>query len=122
MIRYPLNTLPMLIMHTSFMSVAKQRINKFLCSDELDQEAITHEDDGQGNAIKINRASFAWSKKESSPYLQDINLDIKQGRLVAVVGQVGSGKSAFVSGLLGDMEKTSGSVNISGDVAYVPQQ
>jgi len=38
---------------------------------------------------------------------------IKKGTLVAVVGTVGSGKSSFLSCVLGDMRK------ISGKVCYV---
>jgi len=41
---------------------------------------------------------------------------------VAVVGQVGSGKSSILSAILGDMEKIKGNVNVNGKVAYVPQQ
>jgi len=45
-----------------------------------------------------------------------------KGSLVAVVGQVGCGKSSFVSALLGEMEKRRGRVFLKGQVAYVPQQ
>lgn len=41
-----------------------------------------------------------------------INIRVKKGELVAVVGAVGSGKSSFVSALIGETEKLSGSVNI----------
>ena len=36
--------------------------------------------------------------------------------------QVGSGKSALLSALLGDMTRTRGLANVRGRVAYVPQQ
>ena len=41
-----------------------------------------------------------------------INLDIPDGRLIAVVGQVGTGKSSLISAILGEMEKVSGSVKV----------
>ena len=41
-----------------------------------------------------------------------MNLKIKQGQLVAVVGQVGAGKSSLLSALLGEMEKLQGKVTI----------
>ena len=42
--------------------------------------------------------------------LYSINLNIKPGQLVAVVGHVGAGKSSFISALLGEMEKMTGHV------------
>lgn len=47
------------------------------------------------------------------PTLEDINLQAKKGQLVAVVGEVGSGKSSLISALLGDMFKLSGVVSVS---------
>lgn len=41
-----------------------------------------------------------------------VSLDIKPGRLVAVVGAVGSGKSSLMSALLGEMHSTKGFINI----------
>ena len=69
----------------------------------------------------MEKASFVWAKDEA-PTLKDVNLEIKQGKLVAVVGQVGAGKTSLVSAILGEMEKVSGSVNTVGTMAYVPQQ
>ena len=71
--------------------------------------------------VVAEKASFAWGLNEE-PILKDINLTIKKGQLVAVVGQVGSGKSSLISALLGDMEKLSGRVNTNGRIALVPQQ
>lgn len=41
--------------------------------------------------------------------LQDLTCDIEAGSLVAVVGSVGSGKSSFLSAILGEMEAINGS-------------
>ena len=42
--------------------------------------------------------------------------------MVAVVGQVGSGKSSFLSAILGEMNKLTGRINVSGSLSYTPQQ
>lgn len=45
-----------------------------------------------------------------------------RGSLVAIVGEVGSGKSSLLSAALGEMLKLEGSVNVVGSRAFVPQQ
>lgn len=45
------------------------------------------------------------------PILRNINIHVKQGQLIAIVGTVGSGKSSLLSALLGEMEKLNGKVN-----------
>lgn len=42
-----------------------------------------------------------------------INLRVKKGTLIAVVGQVGCGKSSLLSAILGEMHKHRGTVEIS---------
>jgi ABC-type multidrug transport system fused ATPase/permease subunit len=54
-------------------------------------------------------------------FIFSINLQIRQGSLVAFVGMVGSGKTSLLSALLGEMNKVHGRVCISGKIAYVPQ-
>ena len=39
-------------------------------------------------------------------------LSVSAGKLVAVVGSVGSGKSSLVSAILGDMEVLSGNIHV----------
>jgi len=54
-------------------------------------------------------------------FIFSINLQIRQGSLVAFVGMVGSGKTSLLSALLGEMNKVDGRVCISGNIGYVPQ-
>ncbi|KAI7821503.1 hypothetical protein BC939DRAFT_504298 [Gamsiella multidivaricata] len=55
------------------------------------------------------------------PVLYDVNLKIKRGSLIAVVGRVGEGKSSLVGALLGEMHRYSGTVRSYGSLAYVSQ-
>ena len=41
-----------------------------------------------------------------------IQLQIPEGSLVAVVGQVGSGKSSLINAMLGEMDKVRGNITI----------
>ena len=41
-----------------------------------------------------------------------VNVNIGIGKLVAVVGQVGSGKSSLISAFLGEMDKVMGQVTL----------
>ena len=72
--------------------------------------------------MEIEGGSFAWSEKQTAPTLRDINMRVNRGKLIAVVGQVGSGKSSLISAILGHMDKVSGQVKLVDSVAYVPQQ
>lgn len=88
--------------------------------DELSESNLSHEEDLY-NSIEIKNGSFSWSE-DKTVQLKDISITIPKGNLVAVVGQVGSGKSSLLSALLGEMDIIHGSVNVSGSVAYAPQQ
>lgn len=62
--------------------------------------------------ISVENGFFTWDLcDDAEGVLQNINLQIPQGSLVAVVGTVGSGKSSLISAILGEMEVISGKVN-----------
>ncbi|KAL2917402.1 hypothetical protein HK105_203066 [Polyrhizophydium stewartii] len=69
-----------------------------------------------------NKGGDAESDKPAPFALQDISLEIPRGSLVAVVGSVGSGKSSFLSALIGGMRKTAGDSALFGSVAYCAQE
>ena len=76
--------------------VSIKRISSFLDSDELQTDArdvVLKEGIQEGDQVlSIANGEFFWSKDGKEPTLQDINLSVKKGELVAVLGQVGAGK------------------------------
>ena len=50
-----------------------------------------------------------------------LNMEIKRGQLVAIVGGVGCGKSSILAGLIGEMKALAGEVRFGGRIAYCSQ-
>ncbi|KAH6921997.1 hypothetical protein HPB50_007295 [Hyalomma asiaticum] len=72
----------------------------------------------------MDECSFAWPLPDggaSEAQLEDVNLEIKPGSLVGVVGFVGSGKSSLLAAMLGDMHVIEGKVTCTGRTAFAPQ-
>uniref|UniRef100_A0A5F8GC72 Multidrug resistance-associated protein 1 n=1 Tax=Monodelphis domestica TaxID=13616 RepID=A0A5F8GC72_MONDO len=122
-LRFPLNILPMVISSIVQASVSLKRLRIFLSHEELEPESIVRKPikDGGGDSIIVKNATFTWSRSDP-PTLNGITFTVPQGALVAVLGQVGCGKSSLLSALLAEMDKIEGHVSIKGSVAYVPQQ
>ena len=60
--------------------------------------------------------------KQQEPFkIPGLNMEVSRGKLVAIVGSVGSGKSSILSGLIGEMKQTSGNVKFGGKIAYCAQ-
>ncbi|XP_071965517.1 multidrug resistance-associated protein 1-like [Antedon mediterranea] len=119
-LRFPLVMFPNVISNLIQSSVSLRRLERFLKLDELELDNVEH-CDMPDQAVVVDEATFSW-EKDGEPTLKNINLDIKEGSLIAVVGQVGSGKSSLISAILGEMEKVEGRVFTKGSTAYVPQQ
>ncbi|XP_075450089.1 multidrug resistance-associated protein 1-like isoform X3 [Ascaphus truei] len=119
-LRLPLFDLPTVISAVVQTTVSVGRLENFLCGEELNPEKIEVNYSGS-HAVGLFGASFQWDKTGPST-LKDLNMKIPEGSLVAVVGQVGSGKSSLLSAILGEMHILDGTVQRKGSVAYVSQQ
>ena len=53
---------------------------------------------------------------EEDPVLWDVNLDIKQGVLLAIVGPNGAGKSTLIKAILGLIKTLSGKITFWGKI------
>ena len=62
-------------------------------------------------SIRIENLCFAYPEQDKNA-LQDINIDIKKGELVGVIGKSGSGKSTLINVLLGLLDIKSGYIYV----------
>jgi ABC-type multidrug transport system fused ATPase/permease subunit len=138
-LRFPIMFLPRVLSMCADAVVSLKRLQGYLGLNETDSAAPqvpwpAPEKHSNGVAAvstadvlaSINGGSFHFSPlaKGETPFLRDIRLELRRGTLTVVVGQVGSGKSALVSALLGELAlcgEASGAPRILGRVAYVAQ-
>ncbi|CAL1293324.1 unnamed protein product [Larinioides sclopetarius] len=118
-LRYALFELPDAVADLIQFDISLKRLRKYFCCENKDEKVVGN-DPEIGEAITVKEASFSWSS-DSDCVLKDIDLHVPVGKLIAVIGPVGSGKSSLLSALLGELYKRSGSVDLKGSIAYVPQ-
>ncbi|KAF9905090.1 hypothetical protein EC991_002043, partial [Linnemannia zychae] len=149
MLRNPIASLSEAITSTISLLVGTKRVQGFLLQEEIREEDVIRFDkppsDPQDPVIVIKDASFSWSNpkpstdnsilhEERQPLIQDsssveshatlesVDLSVGNGSLVAIVGRIGQGKSSLLSAIIGEMYKLQGRIQVSGRIAYVPQQ
>ena len=66
-------------------------VNPDRSANVIDQSLTTEADE----VIAVKHGSFAWSKDSTKACLERIDLSIKAGKLVGIVGQAGSGKQIY---------------------------
>lgn len=54
--------------------------------------------------------------------LQNISFTARKGKLTAIIGDTGSGKSSLLAALLGQMKLVQGDLKVQGAISYVPQE
>ncbi|XP_030067577.1 multidrug resistance-associated protein 6 isoform X2 [Microcaecilia unicolor] len=114
--------LPFCINATIQAKVSLNRLATFFGLEEMDPDCVDKcTITSYQECIHVKNGTFTWSK-DSSPCLKSINLLVPKDCLLAVVGQVGAGKSSLLSSLIGELEKLDGYVSVKGSVAYIPQQ
>lgn len=121
---FPLMALPWTIGNIIESQVALERLSNFLASDEIEDDVVSHLPTASSNgdvAVEITNADFLWTRTPYKTALVDINYKAKKGELNCILGRVGSGKSAILQALLGDLHKPKGHISIKGSIAYVPQ-
>lgn len=122
-------------------SVALDRITNFLRSPEVDENILAIKPSNHKTSLEIQNLSFLWSKPDTNEITEDmdfasfkyalrnINLKAQKGDFVCIVGRVGSGKSALLSSIIGQLEaihssaphKKPSPIKLHGSIAYCTQ-
>ena len=76
--------------------VSIQRLSDFFAADELQtdvREVVETASLDHGDiVVSVSNGEFCWNKNAVSPTLEDINVTVRKGELVGVLGRVGAGK------------------------------
>ncbi|XP_062400248.1 ATP-binding cassette sub-family C member 10 [Sardina pilchardus] len=139
MLILPLNAFPWVLNGTLEAKVSLDRIQRFLRLRNQDLSAYYNKDAPEDplSALELWQATFSWQSSEpdgtttgtghplegqsatpgpptGSLLLSSLNLSVQQGRLVAVVGKVGCGKSSLLAAISGELQRLGGSVYVAG--------
>ncbi|CAG9768357.1 unnamed protein product [Ceutorhynchus assimilis] len=97
--------------------VAIKRLEEILMLDEKEESVI---EKNPNSEIIVDKLTAAWVP--GNPILKDIELKVPKGKLCAVVGPVGAGKSSILQLLLGELPPTSGNISVGGSISYSSQE
>jgi len=110
--RYTIQALSNIIAHnnalSNFYPSYEQIKNLTTQAEELKQPSGTRSFSGFKKEISIENLSFAYP--DHQPVLVDINACIPKGKMVAIVGESGAGKSTFIDIIMGFNEPMKGRV------------
>lgn len=118
----PFGSLSGLISRWTAARVGAGRIIEYLQTQKVPEYQVIESE--VFKSLKIVNQSWGYN----SPVLQGVNLDIKAGESIAVIGPVGSGKSTFLLGLLGEIPSFQGETLFNDQsgklpkISFVPQE
>ena len=97
-------------------SVPKMSFDKQLFKLNDDFKTIKHEKINFEKNIELKDVSFAYnnSKAQTDIILKNINLIIRKGEKIGIIGESGSGKSTLLNIILGLFPIKSGKISIDG--------
>jgi len=132
------------------MDVSLSRLEVFLRTEDDPQRTIltrfddmAKEDKASTPLLSLNNVSLGWhdssselceeksaegkvtgtnSRGDDELVLKGVDLTIRGGELVALVGTVGTGKSTLVSGIVGELLPRQGTLMSTQNIGYVPQR
>ncbi|KAL5203378.1 hypothetical protein ABZP36_014330 [Zizania latifolia] len=118
----PMRMLPEVLSVMIQIKVSLDRVGKFLMEDEFQDDAVDRTIlPGSDMSLTMNNGVFSWEPSKAIATLKAINITAFRGEKIAVCGPVGAGKSSLLCAMLGEIPRMSGSVALSGSIAYVPQ-
>ncbi|XP_066138463.1 ATP-binding cassette sub-family C member 4-like isoform X2 [Euwallacea fornicatus] len=97
--------------------VAIKRLQEVLVLNEKEESIIEKVPE---KVVILKEISASWVKHTTA--LKNINLVVPEGKLCAVIGPVGSGKSSLLQLLLGELTPTVGTIQLGGNISYSAQE
>lgn len=104
----------MILVQLSMSKASAERIIEVLEAKpemDLNENGLKSVEDG---SVIFEHTNFSYSGKDTPLVLHDINLEIKSGEMVGILGPTGSGKSSLISLIARLYDVTSGCVKVGG--------
>lgn len=135
MIIWPMIALGQIITQYSRSKTSMNRISRFLDAPIVikDKDGAVELKECKGN-ISFKNFTFTYPGENKQTYLKNINLEIKQGETIGIIGKIGSGKTTLANSLLRLYNVDEGEVfiddidimdiklsSLRDNIAYVPQ-
>eukprot|EP00996_Jenningsia_fusiforme_P001094 NODE_19_length_4547_cov_29.273900_g16_i0.p1 GENE.NODE_19_length_4547_cov_29.273900_g16_i0~~NODE_19_length_4547_cov_29.273900_g16_i0.p1 ORF type:complete len:1392 (+),score=244.93 NODE_19_length_4547_cov_29.273900_g16_i0:167-4342(+) len=129
----PMFMLPATVSALANYVVSCRRMTEFLKLAELDRVFVHRAAAGQHRYAVQVHGTFSWNLTEKADTCSEeaarnpcknfnFSLKVRRGQLCMIVGPVASCKSTLIQSMLGEVPCASGSVTVSGSVAYAAQQ
>lgn len=90
------------------------RITEVLKEEPAMDENANGEKEVKDGSIEFKNVSFSYSDDEQRLALKNVNISIKSGETIGVIGSIGSAKSTFVSLIPRLYDATSGEITVGG--------
>ncbi|XP_018374238.1 PREDICTED: probable multidrug resistance-associated protein lethal(2)03659, partial [Trachymyrmex cornetzi] len=100
----------------------KKNSKKNLIEQKKNDSAIVNQLNNVEYSVSIKNGNAKWLDYEQEDTLLNINMKVRSGELIAVVGQVGAGKSSLLNVILKELRLQEGSIQINGRIAYASQE
>ena len=107
--------------------VSVQRLTDFLLYEEVEpREAAPvykrYADPSSNEIISMDSGTAKWTEFLADNVFSNVNISVRPGSLVAIIGPVGSGKSSILHALLKELPLKSGTLTVKGSVSYASQE
>ncbi|XP_031550993.1 multidrug resistance-associated protein 4-like isoform X2 [Actinia tenebrosa] len=73
-------------------------------------------------SISGENITASWTNDFNRPTLRNISFSVGQNQMLAVIGEVGSGKTSFLQAIIGELPFKEGSMKVNGRIGYASQQ
>lgn len=106
-------------------NVSIKRLNDFLLNDEKPTHSNNEtqlSNDLLEHSITITNAVAKWDQSMSNNLFENLNIKVKRGSTVAIIGPVGSGKSSLLSLILKELTLSEGKLEIDGCISLAAQE
>lgn len=85
-------------------------------ADDPDCKVLTRQEVEEDSNLVLEHVAFSYDKEK--PLIKDLNLNVKRGQRVAIVGPTGCGKSTLINLLMRFYDIDAGSIMLNGDSIY----